>query len=128
MRIQFSIRIHNELNVALIGPKLDLAYEYKHLGDSPDIIKQVKLTLTCFLNLYFDVWPQHWTFVRHFWSFLKWNVFTVTIRMLLYSGGSNTEQVGILDGWMTFQFWMVYDKMVAILFNLLNTKPEWWPS
>lgn len=33
--------IHNELNVAMIGPKLDLAYEYKHLGDSPDIIKQL---------------------------------------------------------------------------------------
>ena len=29
------------MNVALIGPKLDLAYEYKHLGDSTDIISQV---------------------------------------------------------------------------------------
>jgi hypothetical protein len=30
------------MNVAMIGPKLDLAYEYKHLGDSPEVIKQVK--------------------------------------------------------------------------------------
>ena len=30
------------MNVAMIGPKMDLAYEYKHLGDSPDVIKQVR--------------------------------------------------------------------------------------
>jgi hypothetical protein len=34
-------RVHNELNIASIGPKLDLAYEYKHLGDNPEIISQV---------------------------------------------------------------------------------------
>ena len=45
-----SFRVHNELNVALIGPKVDLAYEYKHLGDSPDIISQVGFILQNYLS------------------------------------------------------------------------------
>lgn len=33
--------IHNELDVALVGPSLDLTYEYEHLGESVDILKQL---------------------------------------------------------------------------------------
>jgi NADH dehydrogenase (ubiquinone) Fe-S protein 1 len=33
--------IHNELDVAVIGPKVDLTYEYQHLGDSSDVLKQL---------------------------------------------------------------------------------------
>ncbi|XP_055937287.1 NADH-ubiquinone oxidoreductase 75 kDa subunit, mitochondrial-like [Argiope bruennichi] len=33
--------IHNELDVALIGPKLNLTYEYDHLGDSPNLLKDI---------------------------------------------------------------------------------------
>jgi len=33
--------IHNELDVAVIGPEIDLTYDYEHLGDSPDILKQL---------------------------------------------------------------------------------------
>jgi len=33
--------IHNELDVAVIGPEVDLTYDYDHLGDSPDILKQL---------------------------------------------------------------------------------------
>jgi len=33
--------IHNELDVAVIGPEVDLTYDYDHLGDSPDILQQL---------------------------------------------------------------------------------------
>lgn len=33
--------VHNESNVALIGPKVDLRYKYTHLGDSPSILQQL---------------------------------------------------------------------------------------
>lgn len=33
--------IHNELDVGLIGPAVDLSYDYDHLGDSPDVLKQL---------------------------------------------------------------------------------------
>ncbi|GFT33628.1 NADH-ubiquinone oxidoreductase 75 kDa subunit, mitochondrial [Nephila pilipes] len=33
--------MHNELNVALIGPKLNLTYDYEHLGDSPNLLKDI---------------------------------------------------------------------------------------
>ncbi|XP_066262320.1 NADH-ubiquinone oxidoreductase 75 kDa subunit, mitochondrial [Euwallacea similis] len=33
--------VHNELDVALIGPKVDLRYKYTHLGDSPSILQQL---------------------------------------------------------------------------------------
>ncbi|XP_030745348.1 NADH-ubiquinone oxidoreductase 75 kDa subunit, mitochondrial [Sitophilus oryzae] len=33
--------VHNELDVALIGPKVDLRYKYAHLGDSPSILQQL---------------------------------------------------------------------------------------
>jgi NADH dehydrogenase (ubiquinone) Fe-S protein 1 len=33
--------IHNELDVAVIGPEVDLTYDYDHLGDSPDILEQL---------------------------------------------------------------------------------------
>merc|ERR1712179_597578 len=33
--------IHNELDVAVIGPEVDLTYDYEHLGDSPDVLKQL---------------------------------------------------------------------------------------
>ncbi|XP_022237693.1 NADH-ubiquinone oxidoreductase 75 kDa subunit, mitochondrial-like [Limulus polyphemus] len=33
--------VHNELKVALVGPKLDLTYEYEHLGDSPTVLKDI---------------------------------------------------------------------------------------
>ncbi|XP_008556846.1 NADH-ubiquinone oxidoreductase 75 kDa subunit, mitochondrial [Microplitis demolitor] len=34
--------LHNEQNIGLIGPKVDLTYNYHHLGQSPDIINQLK--------------------------------------------------------------------------------------
>jgi len=33
--------IHNELNLALVGPNVDLTYDYEHLGDSTDVLKQL---------------------------------------------------------------------------------------
>lgn len=33
--------IHNELEAALIGPKVDLRYPYTHLGDSPSALQQL---------------------------------------------------------------------------------------
>merc|ERR1711973_819457 len=33
--------IHNELNVAMVGPKLDLTYDYDHLGETTDALKQL---------------------------------------------------------------------------------------
>ncbi|EEC03949.1 NADH-ubiquinone oxidoreductase 75 kDa subunit, mitochondrial [Ixodes scapularis] len=33
--------LHNELRVALLGPKLDLTYEYEHLGDSASTLEQL---------------------------------------------------------------------------------------
>jgi len=33
--------IHNELDVGLVGPKLDLTYDYDHLGDGADVLKQL---------------------------------------------------------------------------------------
>lgn len=33
--------VHNELNVGLIGPKVDLRYQYEHLGDDPSLICQI---------------------------------------------------------------------------------------
>ncbi|XP_044740304.1 NADH-ubiquinone oxidoreductase 75 kDa subunit, mitochondrial [Chrysoperla carnea] len=34
--------IHRETNVAVIGPKVDLSYEYEHLGDSPNILAELQ--------------------------------------------------------------------------------------
>lgn len=33
--------IHNEVDVALVGPHLDLTYEYEHLGESTDVLQQL---------------------------------------------------------------------------------------
>ncbi|KAJ8959614.1 hypothetical protein NQ318_021800 [Aromia moschata] len=33
--------VHNELNVAVIGPKVDLRYPYEHLGDNPEILQNI---------------------------------------------------------------------------------------
>ena len=33
--------IHNELKVALIGTKVDLTYEYQHLGESPNVLEEI---------------------------------------------------------------------------------------
>merc|ERR1719376_1975370 len=33
--------IHNELNVGVVGPKVDLTYDYEHLGDSTEALKQL---------------------------------------------------------------------------------------
>lgn len=33
--------VHKELNVALVGPKVNLTYDYTHLGDQPDILQQL---------------------------------------------------------------------------------------
>ncbi|KAJ8942951.1 hypothetical protein NQ314_009864 [Rhamnusium bicolor] len=33
--------IHNELEVASIGPKIDLRYEYQHLGNDPALLQQI---------------------------------------------------------------------------------------
>ncbi|KAG5865064.1 hypothetical protein JTB14_006744 [Gonioctena quinquepunctata] len=33
--------VHNELNVASIGPKIDLSYEHEHLGDDPCVLKHI---------------------------------------------------------------------------------------
>ncbi|XP_067125344.1 NADH-ubiquinone oxidoreductase 75 kDa subunit, mitochondrial isoform X2 [Centruroides vittatus] len=32
--------LHNELEVGLIGPKLDLSYDYEHFGDSVNLLKE----------------------------------------------------------------------------------------
>ncbi len=33
--------IHNELDVAVVGPQVDLTYDYEHLGDSPDVLQKL---------------------------------------------------------------------------------------
>ncbi|XP_064489572.1 NADH-ubiquinone oxidoreductase 75 kDa subunit, mitochondrial-like [Ornithodoros turicata] len=33
--------IYNDLKVAVVGPKLDLTYEYDHLGDSPTVLQEI---------------------------------------------------------------------------------------
>lgn len=33
--------IHNDLEVALVGPKLDLTYDYQHLGDSTTVLTDI---------------------------------------------------------------------------------------
>jgi len=33
--------IHNELDLAVVGPKVDLTYEYEHLGESTDALKKL---------------------------------------------------------------------------------------
>lgn len=33
--------LHNELQVALLGEKVDLSYTYDHLGDSAEILQQI---------------------------------------------------------------------------------------
>lgn len=33
--------VHNDLQVAVIGPKIDLTYTYEHLGDSPNVLNDL---------------------------------------------------------------------------------------
>lgn len=33
--------LHNELQVALLGEKVDLSYTYDHLGDSAEILQEI---------------------------------------------------------------------------------------
>lgn len=33
--------IHNELNLAMVGPKVDLTYDYEHLGDSTETLRKL---------------------------------------------------------------------------------------
>nr|AWW05879.1 NADH-ubiquinone oxidoreductase 75 kDa subunit [Nilaparvata lugens] len=33
--------VHNELDIALIGPQLNLTYDYTHVGEGPDVLKQL---------------------------------------------------------------------------------------
>lgn len=33
--------VHNELDVAVIGPQVNLTYDYEHLGDSPSAVKEL---------------------------------------------------------------------------------------
>ncbi|KAF6208673.1 hypothetical protein GE061_017131 [Apolygus lucorum] len=33
--------VHNELDVAVIGPEVNLTYDYEYLGDSPSVVKQI---------------------------------------------------------------------------------------
>ncbi|XP_066994726.2 NADH-ubiquinone oxidoreductase 75 kDa subunit, mitochondrial [Anabrus simplex] len=33
--------LHNELEVALVGPQVDLTYNYNHLGDAPNILEEL---------------------------------------------------------------------------------------
>jgi len=33
--------IHNELDLAMVGPKVDLTYDYDHLGDSTEVLEQL---------------------------------------------------------------------------------------
>jgi len=33
--------IHNDLQVAMVGSKVDLTYEYDHLGDTPDVLEKL---------------------------------------------------------------------------------------
>jgi hypothetical protein len=32
---------HNDLQVAVVGPKIDLTYTYEHLGDSVNILNEL---------------------------------------------------------------------------------------
>ncbi|OAD57048.1 NADH-ubiquinone oxidoreductase 75 kDa subunit, mitochondrial [Eufriesea mexicana] len=42
--------IHSEQIIALIGPNIDLTYDYEHLGQSPDIITQLRNGTHSFSN------------------------------------------------------------------------------
>merc|ERR1712130_652002 len=33
--------IHNELNVAMVGPKVDLTYDYDHIGETTEVLAQL---------------------------------------------------------------------------------------
>lgn len=33
--------VHNEANVAYVGPKLDLSYKSEHLGDNANVLSQI---------------------------------------------------------------------------------------
>ena len=33
--------IHNALDVAVLGPEMDLSYDFEHLGDSPDALEKL---------------------------------------------------------------------------------------
>ncbi|CAG9857793.1 unnamed protein product [Phyllotreta striolata] len=33
--------VHNETDVALIGPQVDLTYHYEHLGDDPNVLRKI---------------------------------------------------------------------------------------
>jgi len=33
--------IHNELDLAMVGPKVDLTYDYEHLGDSTNVLQEL---------------------------------------------------------------------------------------
>ena len=35
--------IHNETEVAVLGPEMDLSYKYTHLGTSPDVLSQMSI-------------------------------------------------------------------------------------
>ncbi|XP_031787965.1 NADH-ubiquinone oxidoreductase 75 kDa subunit, mitochondrial isoform X2 [Nasonia vitripennis] len=43
--------LHGEQTIGLIGPNIDLTYNYKNLGNSPDIISQIKLGLNPFSEI-----------------------------------------------------------------------------
>lgn len=34
--------VYKEMDIALIGPKVDLSYHYEHLGDTPDILQKLQ--------------------------------------------------------------------------------------
>ena len=33
--------VHNDLQVAVVGPKIDLTYSYEHLGDSTNVLNDL---------------------------------------------------------------------------------------
>lgn len=73
-RLRKSI-INNELRVGLLGPKVDLTYEYDHLGDSTDALEQL-------LN---GTHPYSSVIILFFFFFLKNIYFKFSKLLLVFS-------------------------------------------
>ena len=46
--------LHNDLRVAVIGPKIDLTYSYDHLGDSTNVLSELASGKHAFSKVYSD--------------------------------------------------------------------------
>ena len=47
--------VHNELDVAVIGSKIDLTYEYEHLGDSVNVSSNIDICIYLFSHISLEV-------------------------------------------------------------------------